>query len=297
MMTIDVLRSTGGGAIFDSADTEPIEESGLLTAMPEFSGFAGLLGTSSPDHVFFWQMQPEPAASRPVHFQGTQDCVSHAFAVGLEDWFLNMSYQWPGQIATEVLYGGSRTLVGNKSMSAKGTCCAWVARFLLTFGYVPRGNYESVDLSNYSYSRADVYGRDGIPNQLMSRLQKAVLPDSRILSLGKLKSGASAWTAVGKYYPVPFATKRGFASKRDSDGICSPTDEWHHSMLVRGRCILRGGRKAFVVQNSIGEYLGDENSVIKLDSGPDITLPGGVFLVDYEVFDDICTSEDAYVLF
>jgi hypothetical protein len=290
---LKMLRDTGGGL----CDVTGESDDSLLSSFEPVSVYS-FSSQIPPDNVFFWLEQPEKYGSRPPHLQGTQDCVSHSFGFGLEDWYLNQCQFWPGKVATEVLYGGSRVLIGEKKLAIKGTYCSWVANFILRYGYLPRGSYVGEDLVEYNPMKADRYGRDGLPNVIPGLMTKVLNPDTtKPVRLGKLPTAEAAWSAVGQKCPVPFATKRGFDSTRGYFGICKPQGEWKHSMLVRGRCIVASGAMCFAVQNSIGNYLGEENREVTLLSGRKVLLPAGVFLVEFDVFDDICKTEDSYVLF
>lgn len=253
-------------------------------------------------NVFLWQIGEQAVLNQllPPHTQASQDCISHAWAVALQDWTLCKFGGWLGEVSTEVLYGGSRVQIGNNKLKQPGSCCAWVAAFITRFGVLPRAVYGNTDLSHYNAAKVDDFGEHGVPADLLDQLHKIpgyLLHDDSLIHIAKLKSGQDAWEAVGDKLPVPFASRRGFQTKRGPNGICDPVGIWNHSMVVRGRCTVQGGRKCLAVQNSAGDYLGDTNQLVTLDDNTVIKLPAGVFLTELAVFDDICKTEDAYTVF
>lgn len=293
-----LLRGDGGSFIFQDEHSR-LEDEGVFT---EKRKPAPLLSLVPGEDIFLWEQGEQRVLSKllPVHSQGTKDCVSHAWATGLQDWTLCKFGAWLGEISTEVLYGGSRVQIGENKLKQPGTCCAWVAALAVKCGIIIRASYPGYDLSKYDVQLAIKFGLSGIPPELLpqlSLLPRPLTTEQDLVRVGKLHHGKDAWDSIGYYSPVPFASKKGFAMARDKNGICDPVGEWNHSQVVRGRCTVKGGRQCLAVQNSVGDYLGDTNQIVELDSGREVKLPSGVYLVDMEVFDDICRNEDAYVIF
>jgi hypothetical protein len=255
-------------------------------------------------NVFFWHRGEISNLQRmlPPHTQATKDCTSHAWAVALQDWLLCSFGSWYGEVATEALYGGSRIQIGKGRLKQPGSCCAWVAAFIVQYGLLARGNYGNYSLASYNPELAAAFGASGVPEELLPLFKKPPvelsLREDRV-RVAKLTSGKDAWDAVQYYSPVVFATKQGFQMVRGDNGICAPEGVWNHSMVVRGRCTVKGGRQCMVIQNSVGDYLGTTNQAVALEYEETVLLklPAGVFLMDLEVFDGICRTEDAYAIF
>jgi hypothetical protein len=301
---LNLLLSGNGGSYIMPDEYAMLEQKGVLSTRTFSQTMASSFNLAANSDIFFWQRGERSCLKRllPPHTQAFKDCTSHAWAVALQDWTLCCFGSWWGEISTEALYGGSRVQIGAGRLKQPGSCCAWVAAFVVKYGILPRNVYGEYDLSVYNPDLVSSLGQTGIPPILMpnfKRLPEKLTLEVEAVRVAKLTSGQQAWDAVQYYSPIAFASKLGFQTIRGLNGICEPEGIWNHSMVVRGRCTVKGGRQCLVIQNSVGDYLGDINQTVNLESEGDmlLKLPPGVFLMDLEVFDGICRNEDAYAVF
>jgi len=296
MISLSAGRS---GALFSKAEDDQLRKLNLLFDFPKYS-----TESTSSHSVFLW-IHELARLNRliPPVVQGHQDCVSIAWAQAVQDFLtVNSTGKEIPRVSSEVIYGGSRVLVGARKLQVPGCYSSWAARFVTLYGSVLREKIESFDLSNYNLTLVKQFENEGIPESVRTKLRplEMLTPDIVLpltCKVGKLTSFEHVWSAVGSSKPVPFACKRGFAMQRGPEGICDPAGEWDHSMIVRGRCVTSSGKRCVAVQNSIGEYLGTVNEVVPLMEGGSFKLPPCVFLVSESVFAEICEKEDVFVLF
>lgn len=293
------LHTGRSGALFSKAEDDQLSKLNLLFDFPKYSTVS-----TSTHSVFLWVHELARLGHLlPPVVQGHQDCVSIAWAQAVQD-FLTVNSRGKAipRVSSEVIYGGSRVLVGARKLQEPGCYSSWAARFVTLYGSVLRAQIESFDLSNYNLNLVKQFENDGIPDAVRAQLKplEELSPDIVLpltCKVGKLTTFESVWTATGNSKPVPFACKRGFEMQRGKEGICEPSGEWNHSMVLRGRCTTASGKRCVAVQNSIGEYLGPINEVVPLVDGGSFKLPPCVFLVAESVFAEICEKEDVFVLF
>lgn len=293
---LQLLSGDGGSVILPGEADRLADEQGCFDLMPVLRGIV----TTLPEDVFLWLEGEKRKLARflPPHSQQEKDCTAHAWAVAAQDYVLCRDTEdWLGELSTEVLYGGSRHTIGKGRLAQPGSCCAWVAAFLVKYGVLVRGQYANYDLSSYSFTLTQQFGQTGLPSELTNRLHLIQRAENTPAQVSRVRSADMAQTALTKLCPVPFSSRRGFETVRGSEGICQPKGEWNHCMVMRGVCRTASGKLCFAVQNSVGDYLGEQNQIVPLSNGRTILLPPGVFLVDAEVINEICDKEDAYTIF
>lgn len=245
-----------------------------------------------PRSVWFWDAE-EYLFGRTLaaHAQGTGDCVSQGWGRGVQDLLLmalaaarqagRRTNERFYQVATEGLYALSRVEVGRRQLGrGAGSVGAWAAKAVQQYGVLARRLYpsEGFDLTNYSASRADDWGWDGLPDNLED---DAKLTPVRTVSL--VTSGDALRVALQNRFPVPICSGQGFREVREPEtGICRPFGTWAHCMLARGFLILKGNRWVIPTQQSWGNNPTGP-ARITLETGQEIDLPQGVFNVDMEV--------------
>lgn len=257
-------------------------------------------GQSSSDRaVFLWERERAFSGYVETVIQGDKDCAGIVWAQACYDWLMQKTGQ-AKRISSEVLYTGSRSVIGKGHLGASGCYLSWVARFIQYHGVVVRGVFPPFDFSTYNPAFVKEYSRQALPYLLTSQLRPLHtlidgfhLPEPKI---GCLTDPEKMWQAVGGGFSLPFACKDGFSFQRDKRGVCSINGKWDHALLVRGRCILPCGTRCFVVQNSLGDYLGTVNNVVFLKSGRQVELPSGFFLVTFEVFASVVSRGEVFVI-
>lgn len=282
--------------------------------MPTFAESSPhLKGTGTATDVYFWKAE-ETVLGKVLasYHQKIGDCVSMGMARSAQDLLLieillgeyeeipkpvlgrikNESGEH-GIVATEPIYGGSRVEVGGGRIRGDGSIGAWAAKWVTKWGIILRMPYEvggdKYDLSKYSPERARDWGRRGCPDPLE--------PEAKlhpIETFTQLRSYEEIRDHCANLYPVTIASDQGFAMKRSPGGWCKAVGRWMHQMCVRGHLIVKGNKPALIIQNSWGDYLGDQNNVVTLETGQEVTLPPGCFLCEPEVGTRIARQGDTF---
>lgn len=221
-------------------------------------------------------------------------CVSFGWGRNCNDLFLQMvatgkSDKPPGDVATEPIYGGSRYEVGGGQLSGDGSLGSWAAKWVRDWGILFRTTYGSIDLTSYSESRCRQYGARGCPDEL-----EPIAREHPVKTVALVRSADEAWSALGSFYGIPICSDQGFTTTL-VDGFCQASGSWAHCMAVRGRIKSRKYGRAFVIQNSWGNYLGGDR-YIEDDNGQRIQLPEGAFGCRWETMDRILRQQDSYVI-
>lgn len=203
---------------------------------------------------------------------------------------------WPGaDVAIEPVYGGSRWEVGtlkhgsNIARGGDGSVGSWAAEWLLEWGVLLMKPYDGIDLTEYSLSRCDEYGRRGVPDTIEDDAKLHPLK-----SMVRVDTGEQAWSLIGQLFPLVHCSNQGFAMNRDSSGRSRPSGSWAHCAGWSGRFTLANGIRVLRYDNSWdgkenGEgYLGSP-VVIQGQNGP-IKLNGNQFLVELDVVGRMCSS-------
>lgn len=173
----------------------------------------------------------------PIHEQGTGDCVSHGWGLGVDivkavQIAAGAREQFTGETVTEGIYAASRVEIGKGRLGrGAGSIGAWAAQAVAEYGTLVRNKYGDHDLSSYSARRADQWGmpRAGLPDELE--------PTSRehpIKTTSLVQSYEEIRDSIFNGYPVPICSNRGFSSKRDAKGFAQPSGSWAHCMLACG---------------------------------------------------------------
>jgi hypothetical protein len=258
-----------------------------------------LRGTAERD-VLFWEFERKVlGALLPAHRQTVGDCVSHGWGRGVQDLLLIQAAdptrreEWEGEVATEPIYGGARVEIGGGRLGGDGAVGAWAAKWVQNYGVLLRKKYGPVDLSEYSGERARDWGRKGVPDEL-----EPLAKQHPVRTVSLVTGAESGREALANGFPVPVCSNQGFSTVRDASGFCRPQGTWSHCMLARGTCRVKGplgGRPAVPLQQSWGESPTGNNKVT-LESGREVELPQGVFLVELDVFDRMLRGGDSFAL-
>lgn len=229
-------------------------------------------------------------------------CVSFGWGRGVNDLMCveigaGEPEEYPGaDVATEPIYGGSRVQVGSKRIppNEDGSVGAWAAEFVTRWGVLLRKQYGPIDLTTYSTAASRRWGAEGVPASL-----EPVCREHPVQTVAMVTTSAEAWTLLGHGYPIPICSDVGFESPL-VEGFCQPAGQWGHCMLVRGRLLAkyRGGTgKAFVIQNSWGDYLaGQGEPAVTLSDGSTLRLPPGCFCVTDRWLDRILSQQDSFAI-
>lgn len=202
---------------------------------------------------------------------------------------------WPGaDVAIEPVYGGSRYEIGglkhgsNIARGGDGGVGSWAAEWLLEYGILLMQKYDGIDLSQYSLTRCDEYGRRGVPDTIEDDAKL-----HPIKAMSRLDTGDQIWKMIGQLYPIVHCSNQGFTMDRDKLGCIYPRGSWAHCWGYSGRFTQKGKKKV----RGDNSWDGDESGngymgppiVVEGDNGP-IHLNGNQALIDLEVAERMAQS-------
>jgi hypothetical protein len=205
-------------------------------------------------------------------------CVSFGWGMGsyigqCVDWANGQLANPPLLVATEPIYGGSRTegrqppvtFAGYSDGSYGAAAARWVSGLKNGHGGILfRQKYGDgdLDLTTYSIPRSKQWGAYGVPKSLAAEANKHT---ARAVALCETWEGLTA--ALESGMSVPICSNVGFASgDRDADGFCRRSGNWGHCMVAcslkwaknsgkNGEPPMKNPRDGVLVINSWGNYL------------------------------------------
>jgi hypothetical protein len=169
-------------------------------------------------------------------------CVSFGWGMGS---YVGQSVDWatgglanpPKLVATEPIYGGSRTegrlppikYAGYSDGSYGAAAARWVSGLKNGHGGILfREKYGDVDLTTYSVPRSKEWGNSGCPAPLSVEANKHT---AKAVALVETWEGLVAALESGMC--VPICSNVGFAGQdRDADGFLRRNGSWGHCMCV-----------------------------------------------------------------
>jgi hypothetical protein len=268
--------------------------------MPLFAVAAPhLKGSAAGRDVVYWEAE-EKILGRTLsaHVQTRGTCVSHGWGRGVQDLMLgqillgNRREEFPAEVATEPIYAGSRVEIGRGQVRGDGSVGAWAAEWVQKFGILLRRKYGNVDLTTPDDELAAEWGapRAGVPDEL-----EPIAREHPVKTVSLVETPEAGADALANWYPIPVCSNQGFTTTRDANGFCKPRGTWAHCMVARGFVTVKGNRPAVPIQQSWGESPTGPNRVT-LESGREITLPQGVFLIDLDVFGRMLKAGDSFAV-
>jgi hypothetical protein len=194
-----------------------------------------------PESVYLWDVARRILGELlPPRNQGqVGSCVSFGTARAIEYSMLcEIAAGEPEEfreLATEIIYGGSRVEIGGGKLSRDGSVGAWAADWCRKYGILSRDIYGNVDLSTYSETRCRDWGKSGIPSEL-EELAKAHPTKSTTL----VRNWEEARRMLASGYGISVCSSQGFSMTRDGNGVCSPRGVWNHCMALAGYGVING---------------------------------------------------------
>jgi len=275
------------------------------TTYAQAMSLAGLpLITEEWQDVALWELEARLLGSvLPAHYQRIGSCVGQGWTKALEDQILvdiasGEREMWPGKLAVAFIYAFSRCEVGGGRLGNEdGSLGVWAAEAAAKHGVLPR-KFEGLkyDLSGDDSMCKEWGGRrEGVPSELEPQAAIHVGQNiAMIKTAEEIVSAGQAWRSI------PVCSNRGFTMTRDKYGMCSPKGSWNHCMLWRGVLKIKhpqhpGGRVVIPNQQSWGPSP-DGPTRVTLQSGREIELAEGVFLIDIEVGAKMASQEDTHVV-
>lgn len=236
-------------------------------------------------------------------------CVAFGWGMGS---YIGQSVDWaqgqlpapPKLVATEPIYGGSRTegrlppvqFAGWSDGSYGAAAARWVAGLKNGHGGILyREKYGEVDLSIYSTTLSKQWGAYGVPTALAKEANKHT---ARAVALVETWDGLTAALESGMC--VPICSNVGFANQqRDADGFCRRQSTWNHCMVLcsvkwaknsgkNGEPPMQNPRDGVLCLNSWGSYLGGGKHP------PD--QPDGSFWMSRQDAEIILAQRDSFVI-
>ena len=232
---------------------------------PLFGSAASNLKASKKT-VLLWQplLSLIPGWTRGA--QGIGDCVGWAMALAVSCLMAarivakGKKEHFPGEAATEPLYGGSRVEALGKDRGGRsdGSYGAAAAKWLKDWGVIVRRDYSAEtgnpehDLRTYSAKKAKEWGDYGCGGEHDKDKLDKVARLHPVKTTSLVTSFDEAARAIGNWYPVPVCSNQGLSAKRDSDGFSAPRGTWAHAMVFIG--VRHGPRPGLLCGNSWAHY-------------------------------------------
>ena len=196
-------------------------------------------------------------------------CVSFAFALGsycgqAVDFTQGRMPRPPPEVATEPIYGGSRTAARLPPIKTNyggdgsygGAAARWISgrcKDPTVGGILYREVYGGVDLRKYSIPRSIAWGRDGVPLELARLANK-----TKAVAVAQVNTWEELCASIERGSPVVLCSTVGYGSwdgrmpVRDADGFLNRGKNWSHAMLVWATRHAKNGSKrdGGLIQNS-----------------------------------------------
>ena len=229
-------------------------------------------------------------------------CVSFGWAMGS---FVGQAVDWtegelsdpPKLVATEPIYGGSRTagrlppitFAGYSDGSYGAAAARWVVGTKAGVGGILyRQKYGNVDLTTYDIQTSREWGANGVPAALAKQATEHTAQGVALCD-----SWDSLAAAIENGMPVPICSNVGFATTnvRDADGFLPRGGNWSHCMVVIGIRYKANGspRDGALICNSWGQ------SWVKGGKFP-ADMPEGCFWADRKDIEAILAQGDSFVI-
>lgn len=171
-------------------------------------------------------------------------CVSFGWAMGS---YISQSVDWstgkipkpPKLVATEPIYGGSRTagrlppvtFAGFSDGSYGAAAARWVSGLKTGQGGIlyRERQTDEVDLSEYSIALSRQWGAYGVPKDLAIKASQ-----HKAQAVALVDTWDELVAAINSGYCVPICSNVGFAatSVRDADGFLPRGGSWSHCMCI-----------------------------------------------------------------
>lgn len=155
-----------------------------------------------------------------------------------------------------VCYAGSRVEVngGKSPFRSDGSVGAWAAKFCTKWGVIDNGIYDGIN-TNYDIPKVRVWAANGVPDKLEPYIKQHPISNTTLV-----KTVEDAQRCLANGYGISVCSNQGFNTKRDANGIASPSGKWSHCMSCVAYLHIKD-KLYFVIENSWGNYMGTSNPV------------------------------------
>jgi hypothetical protein len=228
-------------------------------------------------------------------------CVAFGWGMGS---YIGQSVDWaqgqlpapPRLVATEPIYGGSRTegrlppvtFAGWSDGSYGAAAARWVAGLKNGHGGILfREKYGEVDLSIYSTTLSKQWGAYGVPPTLAKQANKHT---AKAVALCDSWEGLAAALESGMC--VPICSNVGFANQtRDADGFVRRSGSWAHCMVL---CSIKWAKNSG--KNGEPAMQNPRDGVLCLNSWGSTWISGGKHPPDQPDGSFWMTRQDAEII-
>lgn len=236
--------------------------------------------------------------------QGIGDCVSWGWelgcstAIAVDIIHRQEPWEWPGIVATEPIYGGSRVEArgGRPAGYSDGSYGAAAAKWVTDWGVLHRINYGAVtgepdhDLRQYSAKRAKDWGNYGCGGDRKPKALDEIAATRPVTECPKVTSWEQYVRCIESGYPVAICSMQGLG-RRDDDGFANPRGTWAHCMLGGG--IKTEGREGGLIVNSWGNSWGTKAPLPGVESAE---IKKCSAWVDAKVVDRMLKAGDSFAI-
>lgn len=259
-------------------------------------------------NVALWELERRHLGQvMRAHYQRRGTCVGQGFSRAVQHLILHEIAageieEWWARVMVASIYGTSRVEIGGGRIGGDGSVGAWAAKAVNEYGVLLRMKYkvgsQSVDLSSDDDDYLCVeWGRNGMPDHLEPEAAKHKVGGISLITTTEMSEAA---LQNGKM--IAICSNRGFTTTRDEYGMCRPSGSWSHCMEKAGVLYIKhpqypSGRRVIGIWQSWSNSSPDGNDRVTLQTGQEITLPPGVFLIDDEVYErDMLSARDTWGL-
>lgn len=278
-------------------ENEPVWVSDQLARMPnpfiEDTGFCQAAADEPHKDIMPWTLEERVIGKRlRAHYQARGTCVSQAWAravqlTNLVDMVIHgEGEEWTARVHPGSIYAFSRVEVGGGKIRGDGSLGAWAAQAVRKHGCLYRIKYPGFDLTgdtDETHAVGWAAPGDGVPNSLEEFAKQHLIDDCSLVTTGEQYAQCQR-----EWRFIPICSRQGFTTVRDKYGMCYPKGTWAHCMLGAGIVSIKypqypQGLLTAPIYQSWGDNNPSGNDKVTLQTGREITLPPGVFLVDIEV--------------
>lgn len=207
--------------------------------------------------------------------QGIGDCVSWGWeiagtlVVAVDIVTKSVSIEWPGVMATEPIYGGSRVEAVGKSRGgwSDGSYGAAAAKWASKWGYIARQDYSKFtginehNLVRYDAKKAKNWGNFGCGGERDEGKLDAIAKKYPAREVIQVKTFDDAVRMLESGYAIAVCSNVGFDGKRRSDGFKDARGTWYHCMTFYGVKYNDDGEAiAVACMQSWGNSEGEDNA-------------------------------------
>lgn len=196
-----------------------------------------------PRQIFLWQAEQKLTGKpTPLKDQNpTGSCVGFGTTTAIERTLAADIVSRGGDasefthFSEEVTYAGSK-VQGARALGASvsrqdGSAGVFAQKWVTSVGgMVPKAKYDSIDLTEYSASRARSWNLSGCPSELIPVAKKYP-----VKSAAKVTNWQQAKQSLASGYGVAICASWSYSRQRDANGVAVATREgWNHCMACDG---------------------------------------------------------------